>query len=329
MTLAEYRKLQEQQREHAKRARAAAAKAPALATTVPAQRQPAPTKELGVQSKWVLDVLPKLMNSQVVLLMQGHVHASQKALAGYMAFHHLLLKMKAGCKELSELIETRVRNFISDERHRTKEAVPNLGEFLCLLAASDTCTWDDVGEFVLAEVFDRNVLWLLKAHPHLASLEDSPDSTERADKTFKTALVSRRLVMFHVWFLRNVAQVEHGHHEEEGCQRCCQSQCMLPRYERTKGLPPQSMLNALQRATQWMLSPEQTWSDFFEAVECEPMDSKALSRWLVQSTLNSIRKRYHSSYRFERLAWAERDAREARRQARQNYTADEAALDWD
>lgn len=59
-------------------------------------------------------------------------------------------------------------------------------EFICLLSVSDEFTWDDLAVPILEETFERGVLWLVKAFPHLAMAKDS-ELEERMERTWETS----------------------------------------------------------------------------------------------------------------------------------------------
>jgi hypothetical protein len=231
-----------------------------------------------------LVIIPRLMNSMVVSVMSGNIHASIKALEGYCIFHRILLEFTFRYPELAKSVNNKARNFINDDNFRHKSQTPNLGEFLPLIAVSTEFTWDDVALPYIEENFTRNVLWTIKRFPRMANMSRyTPGSVdrERLSKTFTANTVSLRLLAFHVFFFRYFARPAGVSLQE-----------IADNYDRFYGLPSSEMKMNLQRKIFEILKIK-TWPQFFKAIGMDLPSQENLSMWLVQACVNSEKKGYH------------------------------------
>ena len=90
-------------------------------------------------------------------------HASEKALEGYCAFHHLLLAVAAAYPCVISYARKKVLDFIGSERNRRKDCVPDLGRFIILLSiCGPDLSWSDIVRVFLRESFARNSRWIIK-----------------------------------------------------------------------------------------------------------------------------------------------------------------------
>ena len=116
-----------------------------------------------------LKVLPSLMNTMVVRIMEGSAHESMVSLQSYVYFYHLLLAFAQKYPEIQDAVDERARLFLSGEDGRSKRVCPNLGELVASLSIS-TVNWSDILLTYLEENFDRNVKWVIKAYPELVDV---------------------------------------------------------------------------------------------------------------------------------------------------------------
>ncbi|PRP78266.1 hypothetical protein PROFUN_13876 [Planoprotostelium fungivorum] len=227
-----------------------------------------------------VELLCKLMNNVVVDLMNGTRLASTKCLEGYCAFHRLLIMCIAEDPSLQIEIDRRISAFIEDERQQHKKVVPNLGEFIPLLLVSNY-NWKDIAESYVREVFDRNVLWLLKAHPKLNKSQYDPEiDAERNDLTFKTNHVSLRLLLFHVYFLRLHKPANKSLEQ------------IAEQYDSLFGHPTEDMKNDLLSVVKQIMAVD-SWDEFFTIIAVPIPSERELNAWLRKSVLNSVNKGYH------------------------------------
>lgn len=232
----------------------------------------------------VLAVVPRLMSTMVVQLFDGGErmpsrHASDKALLGYCAFHHLLLQLVTWYPVLRAEIDRRVEAFRDREQARTKTGTKNLGEFMPLLTVAGL-SWGELSGPLMREVLDRNVRWLLDKHPHLAW--ESNDDTQLAD-SFSGSLTSYRLLMFQVYFLTHVGRPE-GKSPPD----------VLAAYNARFGRPTPTQQRDLQAAC-GDIQAVSCWPAYFCRVGLSCPRKAEMATMLREAIANSSRKSYHGT----------------------------------
>lgn len=266
-------------------------------------RLPQWTRDPTDQARMLLAVLPKLMNSFVVSLMNNNSSncstargfgprtnnsqvLSERALEGYCSFHHMLLTFARENPEVERMANEAVDKFLASPAFRSKAHTPDLGEWLVNLTLS-TAGWEGVAEQFLGELFVRNVRWILQDAPHLAHIHTGRggQSALMIDDSFTCTLVSRRLVMFQVYFLKNIGRPNNQSWRDS-----------LTTYHRTMGRPTHSMKAHLHAASKAIMAVA-SWDEYFDRIWMPRMSGPQLTARLGSAIAESAARNYHRTPR--------------------------------
>lgn len=240
-----------------------------------------------------INALPKLMNTMIVLVMNNGTHYSAKALNGYCAFHRLLLAFIEMYPALLASVNGSIDTFRKDEESRQKRNLPSLGNFIPLLSVSNKFSWEHVAKALVDETQDRNVLWICKEHPKLASLAAPEVSNnnnalgvemDRLTKSFEATQVSLKLLLFHVYFLRKIARPSGASLGK-----------VADSYDRFYGRTSSKTQEEFQNAVKRILSISK-WPEFYSLAGLSAPTPKSMTEILRQAVRNSKKKKYHSDF---------------------------------
>lgn len=239
----------------------------------------------------LFELLAAAMNSMVVQLFNAHgdaatappLHASEVAVEGYCAFHHLLLCCSERWPDIRIEAERRVNAFLSSERGRDKSVTSDLGRLLICLTLSSK-GWHALRYPFLKEMLARNVRWVLQKKRWLGATSPphAPAARARASATFEASLTSLRLVAFQIAFMQQVARPAGSTGPSD----------VLDGYVRRLGRPTQTQRIVLQATAKHTLQLG-GWSEFFRLVGAEVPDSRLLHELLVGAVVSSAKKGYH------------------------------------
>ena len=105
------------------------------------------------------------------------------------------------------LVDEKIKSFMSNPDKRNKKHVPDIGKFLVYLAIHPNITWNNIWVDYLKETFIRNVRWMVtgrNSYPQL--LNPNLDTTSRLRLIFDHPNIDAQvLIMFQVYFINNVA----------------------------------------------------------------------------------------------------------------------------
>ena len=236
----------------------------------------------------VLEVLPRLMKTMIVLLVDNGIEDVDGTLRGYCMLHRLFIALVRKYPQLQMEIFKRLQLFLNQPSKRNKHECPDLGNLMPLLSVCDRLGWMDLSPALLGESFARQVLWSCRDVPELAKIQRvrqnvDPGKRDLLQRIFETSATRRRLFSFHCSFLR-LTSGPHG----------CNLDATASMYDRTLGIPSKHMVGSLRKLLV-ACQAVTTWPGFFRSVCLTPPTPLQLYNLWADSVKCSLQCRYHTS----------------------------------
>jgi len=267
----------------------------------PRSRSSSELDKITFHPEMALMVLCMTINEVLVSAINERLHPF-KALEIYCVFHRILLAFAEKYPILIEICDRQINDFILSEKDRNESEFPNLGEFMVMFIIS-TVPWGAAVKAVIDEILQRTWKWILKANPELGMMRfnrqnplfpveiENVSVDELLEKTFASSLGGIRVIMLHVYFLKNIA-----HYKNKNLQQ------LRAQYDDLYGQPKAKLKEKAEQAFKDIFSVS-SYAQYFAQVGYTPTDTLAtkeeVSVILRTAASKGYWKKYFSTTRFK------------------------------
>ena len=239
------------------------------------------------EEKFVLMVMPKILLTLILNMMQQKDFTSLKALRTLALFHRLFILLLEEYKDLYAEVDQILANFMKEEKYRVKDNLSSLGDMLSLMTVSKTVTWKDIIPVYLSEQMDRQVFWMLKEIPDLEKAEEKGEELimdeDRDHISFQTGKVGFFITMFYGFFIGRVCKPEGKTLND-----------LVTYYDEYFGRLPRTLETAMQEECV-KIRTVKDFSGYFRVLGIPLPNKEALVLALKKAVKNSRIKKYHGA----------------------------------
>lgn len=234
----------------------------------------------------VLDILPKLLMTNILLLSTEGSKAASKALTGFTQIHRLMLALMTTYPRLRTDVDNRFKKFCTSERLRHRSKCPNIGELIALFPVQSAVSWSTFLTSYLGESFDRGVLWRCRDFPDMAKPENcilgqGPDKSLLDNSWTVRESSCRKLLIWDALFKAiGILHLPKG--------------ILMQRYDTLLGFPPPCHQSQFAKAVTDILAVD-SWTTFFRLLPMQNRTDAEVTDLLKLSVQNSLRRGYHSA----------------------------------
>lgn len=234
----------------------------------------------------ILNVMPKLLLTHIVQLMNDKAYSSIKGIRMLNYFHRAFIFMLDQHPQVQYELENQVERFINDDDFRNKDNTPDLGMIVAMVCASRKFRFSDIIKPLIKEKLARHVFWVLKEVPEFENITDENFNQQFIEKVFKATEGGWRLLMFLAYYNNYIIDKNQDKRDLDE---------IVEEYDKRYSRLYYKIEEELQREVD-SIKLVTNFNDFYKKIGLPALTNNELKETLINSVVTSKEKGYHGGY---------------------------------